>query len=161
MKNYRRTLWMTLTVALVAMLAAVSLSAQGPGGRSGRGGEMGPGQGRGFGGPGLMLQRLNLTHTQREQIRAIVREQREGEAPRKMAELHRELRTAIFADTPDHGRIEQLKASLAEAQSAALASRIDTQLKVAEVLTPEQRAQARELAEGKRGRGAGRGARTR
>jgi Spy/CpxP family protein refolding chaperone len=70
------------------------------------------------------------------------------------------LRAAIFADTPDLAKIDQLKSAIAEAEAAALARRIDVDLKVAQVLTAEQRAKARELrGPGMRGRGPGRGQR--
>jgi len=143
-----RTLWTTLLAVFVAAAALVAISAQAqerPERREARmGGGRGHGPGRGMG-PVAGLGRLHLTDEQREQVRAIVQEARaSSEAPRKQAgELHRELRAAVFADTPDPARIDTLKASIAEAQAAALAARIALDLKIAEVLTPEQRAQAR------------------
>jgi Spy/CpxP family protein refolding chaperone len=103
-----------------------------------------------------MLRGVDLTDAQREQIRAIVTEQRTGEdSMRKLGELRRELHTAIFADTPDPARIEQLKGAIVEAEAAALAARIEHQLKIAQVLTPDQRAKVREMpGPGPRGRGA-------
>ena len=64
----------------------------------------------------------------------------------KLGELQRSLRAAIFADAPDTAQIDQLRASIAEAEAAALAARVDLQLKIAQILTPEQRQQARESA---------------
>lgn len=142
------------TIAATAIVLAVGIStavAQGPGGR-------GPGQGRGFGGPGRggpggpggpfpVLRQLNLTDAQRDQVKALVEEQQkqnDGSAVRKVGELQRALQAAIFADAPDNGQIDQLRASIAEAEAAALASRIDLQIKIAQILTPEQRQQARE-----------------
>jgi protein CpxP len=122
-------------------------------------GQQGPGRGpgglrRGLGpdGPFPMLRQLNLTDAQKDQIKTIVSEARAqsdqaaGEPARKVAALHRDLQAAIFAETPDPAQIDQLRGSLAEAQAAALAARIDLQSKIAQVLTPEQRKQARELA---------------
>lgn len=154
-----RTLWTTLLAVFVAASALVTISAQAqepPQRREGRtAGHRGMGPGRGMG-PLAGLGRLNLTNEQREQVRAIVQQARtSGEAPRQTAAgLHRELRAAVFADAPDHAKIDALKASIAEARASALNARIALDLKIAEVLTPEQRAQAREVREG-RGRGPG------
>jgi periplasmic protein CpxP/Spy len=150
MNTQKRTL---STIAVAAVVLAVGIStavAQGPGGR-------GPGQGRGFAGPGggpggpgrpfPMLRHLNLTDAQREQVKALVEEQRKQNdtAPmRKVGELQRALQAAVFAETPDTAQIDQLRASIAEAEAAALAARVDLQLKIAQILTPEQRQQARE-----------------
>lgn len=114
----------------------------------------GRGEGRAFrpDGPFPMLRQLNLTDAQKDQIKTLVSEARTatddaaGEQARKVADLHRDLRAAIFADNPDPARIEQLRTALADAQSAALAARIDLETKIAQVLTPEQRKQAREAA---------------
>lgn len=149
-----RTLWTSLVTVLVMAIAIVALSAQVP---PGRGGSRQPGVGPAHGrGPMGMLRGVDLTDAQREQIRAIVTEQRTGEdSMRKLGELRRELHTAIFADTPDPARIEQLKGAIVEAEAAALAARIEHQLKIAQVLTPDQRAKVREMpGPGPRGRGA-------
>ena len=99
-----------------------------------------------------VLRQLNLTDAQREQIKTLTdaeraaRTQSGGQAPaRTLFELQQSLQAAIFADTPDTAQIDQLKANIAEAEAAALAGRIDLQVKIAQILTPEQRAQAREL----------------
>jgi Spy/CpxP family protein refolding chaperone len=149
------------TIAATAIVLAVGIStavAQGPGGR-------GPGQGRGFGpgpgGPGgglPALRQLNLTEDQRAQVKAVLDEQRkqnDGSAVRKVGELQRALQAAVFADTPDTGQIDQLRAQIAEAEAAALAARVDVQLKIAQILTPEQRQQARESIGKRPGRGPG------
>jgi Spy/CpxP family protein refolding chaperone len=108
--------------------------------------------GRGPGGPGgpgrgfLPLGRLDLTDEQRTQIREVMQAARpaEGEAPvRQLMELRQSLRTAILADTPDQTRIDQLRASIAQAEGAALARRIEVAQKIAQILTPEQREKAR------------------
>ena len=160
MNSRIRTLSTIVMVALVTGIALISLSAQSPSQQPGRPDRPEARQGRGgFGrGGGPLFERLNLTEAQREQVRTIMKENAEGERPgAKHAELEQQLRAAIFADTPDLGKIEQLKAAMAEAEAAALARRIDVELKVAQVLTAEQRAKARELqGPGMRGRGQGR-----
>lgn len=156
-----RTLSTIVMVALVAGIALISLSAQSPAPQQARPDRPEARQGRGgFGrGGGPLFERLDLTDAQREQIRTIMKENADGDRPgAKQAELEQQLRAAIFADTPDLGKIEQLKASIAEAEAAALTRRIDTELKVSQVLTAEQRAKARTLeGPGMRGRGPRRG----
>jgi protein CpxP len=147
---------MGLVVALVAIVGLTigTISAQGRGGRGDRPALMGQGRGPG-GGAGPLLHRLDLTDAQREQVRSILEASRpDAASANKAAELQRELRTAVFADAPDQAKIEQLKAALNESHAAALSARIETELKIAQVLTAEQRAKARELpARGPRGRG--------
>ena len=149
MSTKSRIFWSTMTVTAAAILAIASLSAQGPGRQ--RGG----GPGREFG-PLPLLRQLDLTDAQRQQIQALVQERRPDEsAMKKLGDLHHDLNAAIFADAPDTAKIEQLKASISEAETAALAERVDLQLKIAQILTPEQRAKARDLPPGPgRGRGA-------
>jgi Spy/CpxP family protein refolding chaperone len=146
-----RTL-LTIAAAAVAVTATIAVAgATQAQAQVGRGLGMGPGR-AGFAGPALILRRLNLTDSQREQIRALTeaersaRRQGSAEAPgRKLAELHRSLQAAIYADNPDMAQIEQLKANIAEAEAVALAARVDIEVKIAQILTPEQRAQARDL----------------
>jgi protein CpxP len=152
MTTYTRTV-STIAAAAVALTTAISAGAGQP--PAGRG--PGPGQGRGGpGGPAPILRQLNLSDTQREQIKSLTEEQRaqaDGQSPvRKLAELQRALEAAIFADTPDSAQIDQLRTGIAEAEAAALAARVDLQLKIAQILTPEQRKQARELTERRQGR---------
>ena len=157
MNNRVRTLSTIVVAVLVAGIAFITLSAQGPAPQTGRADRTEVRQGRGgFGrGGGPLFARLDLTEAQREQVHAIMKENADGERPAaKHAELEQQLRAAIFADAPDLGKIDQLKASIAEAEAAALARRIDVDLKIAQVLTAEQRAKAREL-RGPAGRGRG------
>lgn len=153
-----RTLWTSLAAVVVAAVTLVTLSAQ-TAARPER--PQRPGQDRGFlggRGPAPMLTHLNLSDAQREQVRAIVAEARQGDdAPmRKVAELRRELHAAVFADSPDQAKIDQLTTGITQAEADALSRRIEVELKIAQVLTPEQRAKARELPGGRGGRGPGR-----
>jgi Spy/CpxP family protein refolding chaperone len=93
-----------------------------------------------------MLRELKLSDAQREQIRTITQQQRDaaGASQQKVADLNRQLHLAILADAPDPQKIEELKTAIGAAAAEALTARIDVQTRVAQVLTPEQRAQARE-----------------
>lgn len=127
-------------------------------------GGQGPGQGQrrgpGFGGPGgrgLMPGIMqDLTEEQRGQIRAIVQEQRgDQQGPPADAKLRHDLEAELLADAPNDQKIEELKQQILAAQAQGLERHIATQKRIAQVLTPEQRAKARERqAEGPRqGRG--------
>ena len=157
MRMTSRILWAAMAgVAAVAITAATltAVSAQTPAGTPP---QHGFGPGRGGPGPFPMLQQLNLTDAQRDQIQGIMQERRSDQsAGRKVGDLQHQLSVAIFADTPDTAQIEQLKASIAEAEAAALAERVDTGLRIAQVLTPEQRQKARDLPPPGPGRGRGR-----
>ena len=144
----KRTIWSVALALVVAGAVAIPVIAQPPqGGR-------GPGRGPAFDGAPV-LRGLNLTDAQREQIRSIREAQRTGDNPRRnVMDLERQLQTAIFADATDQAKIEQLKNSIAAARAAELTSRIELQSRIAHVLTPEQRAQARDAlgkAAGRRG----------
>jgi Spy/CpxP family protein refolding chaperone len=112
---------------------------------------MGPGGGPG---PLPMLQRLDLTDAQKEQVKGILSERSGHNAGQTLGRLHQDLTAAVMADVPDTAKIEQLKASINEAEAAALNERVDLQLRIAQILTPEQRLKAREAPAGPRGRAA-------
>ena len=99
-----------------------------------------------------MLQRLGLTDGQKEQVKGILSERSGQSAGQTIAKLHQDLTAAVMADVPDTARIEQLKTSINEAEAAALNERVDLQLRIAQILTPEQRQQAREAPARPRGR---------
>ena len=112
----------------------------GQGRRGGPGGPGGPG-GRGFGGPML----ADLTDQQREQIKAIHDAQRPSDQrPPADAKLRQQLELELLADVPNDQTIETLKQQIAAAQLEHLARHVAVQKQVAQVLTAEQRAKARE-----------------
>ena len=126
-----------------AFVASVAIAQQGP--PQGRGRGMGPG-GPGPGGRGPMGAVMqDLTEEQRAQIRAIHEEQGgRQQGPPADEKLRRELEAELLADTPNDQKIEDLKQQILTAQAAGLSRHIDVQKKIAQVLTPEQRAKARE-----------------
>ena len=148
-----------LAAVLALSVGAISLLAQGPGRPGGPG--RGPGGRGGPGGPGIfpMVSQLDLTDAQREQIRAVAEEGRQGGdpgAPIRAAE--EKLHAAVLADTPDLQAIDGLKATLNTAHAAELDHRIEMMRKVAQILTPAQRQQLLQMQpQGPpRGRGPGR-----
>ena len=150
----RRTTIAALAVAL--SLGALPLLAQGsvagqPGQRMG-----GPGRG-GPGGPLVPgLNRLDLSDAQREQLRALVEQERQGTHRRDEArQAEQALNAAVFADAPNPQAIEAARTALTAAHTAALDHRIELMQKIGQILTPAQR---QELARtpapgGPRGRG--------
>ena len=86
-----------------------------------------------------------LTDEQRTQVRAILEEQRNGQqGPPADAKLRRELQAELLADVPNDQKIEELKAQILSAQAEGLSRHVEIQKRITQVLTPEQRAKARE-----------------
>src|SRR4051794_37669016 len=109
---------MVMTAILALSVGALPLMAQGPGQR-GRG-PMGPG---GPGGPGLFpgLQQLDLTDAQKDQLRALMDEGRQGGDPAAgVMAAEQKLHAAILAGVPDLHAIESLKGTLNTAHAAEL-----------------------------------------
>jgi len=128
--------------ALAATLIAAPLLAQAPG-PGGRG--RGPG-GRGPGGPGMgilgMVHDLDLTDAQKQQIHALMDEQRNGGEPgAQVRAAERKLHAALLAETPDLQAIEAAKAALNSAHAAELDRQVELMQKVAQILTSVQRSQ--------------------
>jgi protein CpxP len=113
----------------------------------------GPGRGRGGpGGPmgplgGLPLRELNLSESQREQVRAIV-ESREAET-RAIGERAMAAREALHAATTaasfDEGLVRSKAAELATVEADMAVARARVYADVFQMLTPEQQAKAKEL----------------
>ena len=134
-----------IAVGLALSLGALPLLAQAPGGRGGpgRGGPGGP-----FGPPGVfpMLHQLDLSDAQREQLRGLMQDGRQGGDPGAATrDAEQKLHAAVLADTPDLQAIESLKAALNTAHAAELDHRIEMMEKVAQILTPAQKQQLLKL----------------
>jgi periplasmic protein CpxP/Spy len=122
-------------------------------GRRGGPGFGGPGRGRGGpGGPmgplgGLPLRELNLTESQREQVRTIV-ESRESET-RAIGERAMAAREALHAATTspsfDEGLVRARAAEVAAMDADLAVARARIFADVFQILTPEQQAKAKEI----------------
>jgi protein CpxP len=131
--------------AAFAITDAQERAGRQPGGfgppRFGMPGHLGFAQGR----PMALGRIADLTDAQREQIKTILDEQRQTRQGRPAAmDLHRQLRVEVLADAPDDQKIETLRQQIVQATADSLAREIGLQRKIAQVLTPEQRAKARE-----------------
>ncbi len=93
------------------------------------------------------LKALNLTQDQQDKIFAIVHEQ----APAKYTQHKQQretleaLRTLAQADKFDDAKAQQLADQLGKLEKEKVLSRLKTEAKINAVLTPEQRAKAREF----------------
>jgi protein CpxP len=119
---------------------------RGPGGPGGRGGRMG-----GPGGPMGMLpmfaRELNITDAQKAQIKTIADSHRDewkalGDRART---AHEALQHAVTADTVDEGLIRQRSAEVAAVEADMNVARARTHAEVFQLLTPEQKTQAKTL----------------
>ena len=136
---------MIIAAGLAFSLGALPLLAQGPGQRPGGPGRGGPG---GPGGPGrppgilAMVHQLDLTDAQREQLRGLVADGRQGGEPgAAIRDAEQKLQAAVLADAPDLQAIDALKATLNTAQAAELDHRIEIMQKVGQILTSAQKQQ--------------------
>lgn len=152
----KRNLWMMIVVVMLAGAVSVPMFAhprQGPGQGQGRGmgrgmgmGPGGPGRGGPGGGPMSVLRGVDLTDAQREQIRAIMEAERENAPAARVRDLDNQLDLALLADSPDTAKIDELKAAIVAGTAEEIAHRIAVQTRIVQILTPEQRAKARENA---------------
>jgi protein CpxP len=132
-----RSIWTAVGALVLAAAVAIPVIAQPPQG------ERGPG--RGPGGLLPMLRGLDLTDAQKDQIKTLMEQRRTGENSRRnLMDLERQLQVAVLADAPEQQKIDELKGSIATAAAQELAARIELESRIAQILTPEQRAQARE-----------------
>jgi periplasmic protein CpxP/Spy len=148
-KMWQQVTGAALGVALVAGagLATVAAREQGPGAPGGLFGRRGPG-GPGRGGALMLpLRGLDLTETQREQVKtAIDAHKAEFEAiGTRMRQARTALDEAVTADALNEAAVRQASVDVAavEADAAVLRAKVHTE--VWALLTPAQQQKAREL----------------
>jgi protein CpxP len=122
------------------MLAAFTGQAQAQAG-AGQQGE-GVGQGR----RAARAAALNLTDTQREQIRKLREDHRVAlrEPLQQLREARNQWRAEMATDQPDPARLEQLRGQVLQLSQQIEASRLQMQEQRLSILTPEQRQTLRE-----------------
>ncbi len=128
-----------------------------------------PGLGRGRiapGGPGRGLALplggmfADVSEQQREQVKAILAEERQGgQGGTADMTLRRTLELELLADAPNALKIEELKQQIAASTIESVNRQIAVQQRINQVLTPQQRAEARARSSNpdvrdRRGRGA-------
>lgn len=94
-----------------------------------------------------LLQSLNLTVDQTQQIRSINMETHEAarQAYQRLRTARRALDAAIYADSVDQALIDERLRELNTAQTEASKLKVTIELRIRQVLTPEQLVRFREL----------------
>jgi Spy/CpxP family protein refolding chaperone len=92
---------------------------------------------------------LKLSDDQKTAIHSMMKEQHASmrETYQELRQVHRDLRSETFADKPDEAKIESLKQRAADLETQISAARIDSDRKMAALLTPQQRATMRSMPE--------------
>jgi protein CpxP len=105
-----------------------------------------------MGGPGgvlgpLGLERLGLNDSQREQVRVIMQthDQELMALNGQSCTAHQALELAVMADTFDEGAIRARSADVASVEADLAVTRARVRSEVFQMLTPEQRAMAKEM----------------
>lgn len=130
-RTKNRVLWSILIGSMLLIPLALSASVQ-PEGRRGFRGDRG-----GRGGPGAILRELDLSETQREQLRSL-REQGSHETMERLMQRRQALNEAV-ENGADEGTIRQLAFETGEAEGDAAVERARMHQQMLEILTPEQR----------------------
>lgn len=146
-----KRLGLGIGAGLLALVSAgVYASAQntngGPRPFSGRMGPGGPG-GPGRGGPMMLLRGLDLTDAQKDQVKSLMQshaEERKALGDRARA-AHQALQAAITADSLDEALIRQRSADVAAVDADMAVAEARTHAEVWQILTPEQKAKAKEF----------------
>jgi Spy/CpxP family protein refolding chaperone len=136
-----------IALGLVAVLAGAAIAQnagpQGPGPRRGPGG---PG-GRGFAGD-LGLRGIELTETQREQVRTIMERHQTGlqQAMTRLRDAHRGLAEATQADSLNEQTVRTQAAAVGSAMADEAILRARMRSEVLAILTAEQQQQLKQRA---------------
>lgn len=97
-----------------------------------------------YGGPGMrhdmMFQNLNLTDAQKQQVREIMKAQRD-KMKRPSIDDRRAMHSLVASDTFDRAKAEETAAKMAEQHKEMLLTRMETHNKIYNILTPEQKKQ--------------------
>jgi len=128
------------------------------GGRMGAPFSMGPGGHVGaLGLPGPLLARLNLSDTQKDQIKTIMQSHADEfkTLGARAATARQALEAAETADTLDDSTIRQKSADVAAVDADMAVARAHLRAEVFQILTADQKAQAKQLMARREGRGRG------
>ena len=138
---------MAATVLAVA-LAVMPAGAQGPGphpGALGMHGIVGPPM-EALGPIVQMLQTLDLTDVQKQEIHSTLMQTLENDdSGKQIIAATQQLHAAVLADVPDPQAIDTIKATLNTVHAAELNRHVDLMVKIAQILTPDQRQQLLKL----------------
>ena len=117
-------------------------------GRMGPGGPGGPGRGGpGRGSPMMLLRGLDLTETQKDQVKSITQshaDERKALGDRART-AHQALQAAITAESVDEALIRQRSADVAAVEADMAVAEARAHAEVWQILTSEQKARAKEF----------------
>ncbi|MBB3320804.1 MULTISPECIES: ATP-independent periplasmic protein-refolding chaperone Spy [Atlantibacter] len=88
----------------------------------------------------MMFNNLNLTDAQKQQIREIMKAQRD-KMKRPSLDERRAMHALVASDTFDRAKAEETVNKMAEQHKEMMLSRMETQNKIYNILTPEQKKQ--------------------
>lgn len=110
-----------------------------------RGPEGGPGGGHFF---GKMAKDLGLTASQKEQIKKIIADEKEKNAPLrdKLLDGRKKMHEATKAETFDEAAVRAIATGMSESRIEMMVSHARAKNRINSILTPEQRAKAEKLA---------------
>jgi protein CpxP len=137
----RKTTSRTIGATFIASLLLIPLALSASGAQEGRRGPRGHHEGRGGG--GAIMRELDLSETQREQMRSL-REQGSREIMERLMERRKALNEAVESGA-DEGTLRQLAFESGEAEGDAAVERARVYRQMMEILTPEQREQYQAL----------------
>ena len=133
------TLLITLTVGALTMETSWAQAGR-------RGGRGFHGHGWGHGGPMAGLRGLDLTESQRNQIRALFEDASNRKTHQRLDEARRALREAVESGG-DEGTLRQLADDVGNAEGDAAVARLQIQKQVRQILTEKQREELARLKE--------------
>ncbi len=146
MKKY--VSWVLALFMIVGGVFLMARAQQGPGGPGmGMHARKGMGGGPGFG-HGMFFRQLNLTDTQKSQIKALHDQQRTALAPlmKQMVQIRKDMLTATANGNFDQAKITQLANQQAQIQAQLTVAREQLMSKIYNtVLTSEQKAQVDQM----------------
>lgn len=88
----------------------------------------------------MMFKNLNLTDSQKQQIREIMKAQRDN-MPRPSLDDRRAMHLLVTSDSFDRAKAEEAVNKMAGQHKERMLSRMETQNKIYSILTPEQKKQ--------------------
>ncbi len=94
-----------------------------------------------------MIQKLNLSDAQKEQIKALIAQAREKTRPQRELVMNerKKLRELIEADMPDANAIRAQTQKLASYEAELNVVRAEERKKIESILTPEQRSEWKKI----------------
>ena len=126
---------LVLATALVMTVPAHVSAQRGPWGSGGFGG----------GGRGGMLRQLDLTDAQRDQVRSVREQHRDAALAEQLKAAREALDEAVTVEVVNESTIRGLAANVALLEAEALVQRTHANAAMLQVLTPDQRAELRQL----------------